>query len=115
MDELRGRNVGTSGISWTTDPINIYQYSSLTIKIDLRTNGGFESQDRVIAEYRIDGGSWSGLGSLYGSALNNLDQTYTFNLPSTGRTLRIRILVSNNSSSEYIYLDNIHVEGTLDL
>lgn len=115
MDELRGRNVGTSGISWTTDPINIYQYSSLTIKIDLRTNGGFESQDRVIAEYRIDGGSWSGLGSLYGSALNNLDQTYTFNLPSTGRTLRIRILVSNNSNSEYIYLDNIHVEGTLDL
>src|SRR5690606_2456876 len=48
-------------------------------------------------------------------ALNGLNLNYSANLSLSGHTLQIRLLMFNNDSNESFYIDNVRVEGTLDL
>src|SRR5690606_2350125 len=110
---LRATNLGGERI-WYTNPINIYGYTAVSFGMDISTSGTFESSDQIIGEYRIDGGSWVEFGRVSGSALNGLNLNYSANLSLSGRTLQIRLIMYNNYF-EYFYIDNVRVEGTLDL
>src|SRR5690606_4598657 len=50
---LRGTYLGSGG-TWTTNPINIYGYTSVSFGMDISTSGTFESSDHIIGEYSID-------------------------------------------------------------
>src|SRR5690606_8596895 len=93
---------------------NIYGYTSVSFGMDISTSGTFESSDHIIGEYSIDGGSWVEFGRVSDQALNGLNLNYSANLSLSGRTLQIRLRMYNNLL-EYFYIDNVRVEGTLDL
>src|SRR5690606_40492380 len=101
--------------TWSTSSINIYGYTSVSFGMDISTTGTFEPEDHMIGEYRLDGGSWVEFGIVAGSTLNGLSLNYSANLSLNGHTLHIRLRMFNNSSNEYFYIDNVRVEGTLDL
>src|SRR5690606_10081990 len=89
--QRRGRNVGTTGRTWQTESINIHGYTSVSCSLNVRTNGSFEYGDYIIGEYRADGGSWEEFLDVSRSSLNNLNGTYTENIPPNTRTLEIRV------------------------
>ncbi|WP_226789822.1 PA14 domain-containing protein [Flagellimonas hadalis] len=116
---VRGRDLDAES-TWQTGPINIYGYTSVSFSLDayVNTASNFEQgSDYFIGEYRVDGGSWTQFENASGdsSPSDPLGPSYTVNLASTGSTLEIRARMFNNSTNEHYYIDNVEVEGTLDL
>jgi len=116
---LRGRNLDAES-TWQTDPINIYGYTAVSFSMDVsvaQANRFEQGSDYFIGEYRVDGGSWVQFENASGdsSPYDPLDPNYTINLPTTGSTLEIRVRMYNNQNNEIYYVDNVTVEGTLDL
>ncbi|WP_318343973.1 PA14 domain-containing protein [Flagellimonas baculiformis] len=117
---IRGRNLDAES-TWQTNPINIYGYSSVSFSMDVAVNNAsnFEQgSDYFIGEYRIDGsGPWTQFENASGdsSPSDPLDPSYTVNLPTIGSTLQIRVRLFNNETNEQYFIDNVVVEGTLDL
>lgn len=110
----------TEGV-WQTNPINIYGYDSVSFSMDVATQNDtsqFEAgTDYFIGEYRTDGGAWVEFENASGDSNPSdlLNSSYTVNLPSTGSTLEIRVRFYNTAGNEYYYIDNILVQGTLNL
>ncbi|MEQ5792181.1 hypothetical protein J4E06_14030 [Muricauda sp. NFXS6] len=119
-NRLEANNLPSEGI-WQTSPINIYGYQSVNFSLDVATQAQtqqFEAgTDYFIGEYRVDGGSWIEFENASGDSnpSDPLNSSYTVNLPTTGSTLEIRIRFYNTAGNEYYYIDNIDVQGTLDL
>ncbi|WP_421801115.1 PA14 domain-containing protein [Flagellimonas sp.] len=119
-NRIEANNLGTEGI-WQTNPINIYGYESVNFSLDVATQAQtqqFEAgTDYFIGEYRIDSGSWTEFENASGDSnpSDPLNSSYTVNLPTTGSTLEIRIRFYNTAGNEYYYIDNIDVQGTLNL
>lgn len=116
---VRGRDLDTES-RWQTNPINIYGYTSVSFSLDAYVNiaSNFEQgSDYFIGEYRVDGGSWTQFENASGdsSPSDPLGPSYTVSLPSTGSTLEIRARMFNNSTNEHYFIDNVEIEGTLDL
>ncbi|NDV15636.1 hypothetical protein GO009_06315 [Muricauda sp. TY007] len=113
---LEGKNLGTESI-FQTGPINIYGYTAVDFSMNATVfqANRFENSDYFIGEYRIDGGSWVKFEDASGATSDPLDTSYTVNLPSTGSTLEIRVRMYNDSGNERYYLDNLTVNGVLDL
>lgn len=116
-NQLRGGNVGSGGRTWSTSPINIYGYTSVRISFNVSVGdrSRMESSDYFRAQYRIDNGSWRTIVDASGSNSDRLDASYTENLPYGGGILEIRVIMRNNANDEIYYLDNVLVQGTLDL
>ena len=110
----------TEGV-WQTNSINIYGYDSVSFSLDVATQNDtsqFEAgTDYLIGEYRIDSGAWVEFENASGDSnpSDPLDASYTVNLPSTGSTLQIRVHFYNTAGNEYYYIDNVLVQGTLNL
>nr|WP_288932431.1 PA14 domain-containing protein [uncultured Allomuricauda sp.] len=119
-NRIEANNLGTEGI-WRTNPINIYGYESVNFSLDVATQAQtqqFEAgTDYFIGEYRIDSGSWTEFENASGDSnpSDPLNSSYTVNLPTAGSTLEIRIRFYNTAGNEYYYIDNIDVQGTLNL
>ncbi|MBA4745836.1 MAG: hypothetical protein H2058_11320 [Muricauda sp.] len=116
-NELRANNLDGEGV-WQTDPINIYGYTEVSFSMATWVNNGGDMdwwEDYFIGQYRLDGGSWVEFVSVSGATSDPLDTSYTVNLPSTGSTLEIRVRMYNDSGNEYYYIDDVIVEGNLDL
>lgn len=119
-NRIEANNLGTEGI-WQTNPINIYGYESVNFSLDVATQAQtqqFEAgTDYFIGEYRIDSGSWTEFENASGDSnpSDPLNSSYTVNLPATGSILEIRIRFYNTAGNEYYYIDNIDVQGTLNL
>lgn len=113
---LEGKNLDTESI-FQTGPINIYGYTAVGFSMNAAVfqANRFENSDYFIGEYRIDGGSWVKFEDASGATSDPLDTSYTVNLPSTGSTLEIRVRMYNDSGNERYYLDNLTVNGVLDL
>lgn len=97
--------------------IDISGYTQISLSITLRAydegGGGFEcdglcnSEDRLTAQYEVDGGGWVTFAEMCGvdanySALECID------VPN-GSILQIRVLAGNQSNDENYYFDNINV------
>ncbi|TNF48914.1 MAG: hypothetical protein EP305_04075, partial [Bacteroidetes bacterium] len=100
-----------------TELINISGYTEISLSITLRAydtgSGGFEcdgncnSEDRLSAQYKVDGGSWTEFAQMCG--VNSLySATDCINIPN-GNNLQIRILGGNQADQENYYFDNISV------
>ncbi len=119
-NRLEANNLPSEGI-WQTSSINIYGYQSVNFSLDVATQAQtqqFEAgTDYFIGEYRVDGGSWIEFENASGDSnpSDPLNSSYTVNLPTTGSTLEIRIRFYNTAGNEYYYIDNIDVQGTLNL
>ncbi|MDF0716841.1 PA14 domain-containing protein [Muricauda sp. 334s03] len=119
-NRIEANDLGTES-TWQTDPINIYKYTDVSFSLDVDTQADtsqFEQgTDYFIGEYRIDGGSWVQFENASGdsSPYDPLNSSYTVNLATTGSTLEIRVRFYNTASNEYYYIDNVAVQGTLDL
>jgi hypothetical protein len=100
-----------------TENIDISSYTQISISITLRAydegGGGFEcdglcnSEDRLTAQYELDGGGWVDFASMYGVDAN-YSSLECIDVPN-GNNLQIRVLVGNQSNDENYYFDNINV------
>lgn len=100
-----------------TENIDISSYSEISISISLRAydegGGGFEcdglcnSEDKLTAQYEIDGGGWVDFASMCGVDAN-YSSLECIDVPN-GNNLQIRVLVGNQSNDENYYFDNINV------
>ncbi|USD23999.1 PA14 domain-containing protein [Flagellimonas marinaquae] len=119
-NRIEANNLNAEGI-WQTNPININGYESVNFSFDVATQTQthqFEAgTDYFIGEYRVDGGSWIEFENASGDSNPSdlLNPNYTVNLATSGSILEIRVRFYNTAGNEYYYIDNIVVEGTLNL
>ncbi|MCA0958151.1 hypothetical protein LCL86_03790 [Muricauda ruestringensis] len=119
-NRIEANNLNAEGI-WQTNPININGYESVNFSFDVATQAQthqFEAgTDYFIGEYRVDGGSWIEFENASGDSNPSdlLNPNYTVNLATSGSILEIRVRFYNTAGNEYYYIDNIVVEGTLNL
>lgn len=112
-----GGGGGDNDNIFITENIDISSYTQISISITLRAydegGEGFEcdglcnSEDRLTAQYEVDGGGWVTFAEMCGvdanySALECID------VPN-GNTLQIKVLAGNQSNDENYYFDNINV------
>ena len=86
-------------------------------------NGGYETDDEVLVEARIDGGSWQSVLTFEGNGSKELAQVSTGDqlkgafrdfigsVSGTGDVLDLRITLSFNAGSEEAAVDNIRITG----
>lgn len=119
-NRIEANNLNAEGI-WQTNPININGYESVNFSFDVATQAQthqFEAgTDYFIGEYRVDGGSWIEFENASGDSNPSdlLNPNYTVNLATSGSILEIRVRFYNTAGNEYYYIDNIVVEGSLNL
>ncbi|MEP5105222.1 MAG: LamG-like jellyroll fold domain-containing protein, partial [Ekhidna sp.] len=110
-------------VTWTSEDIDVSNYTDLNISLDIFENGNQESsgqwRDFVNAYYELRDENnvvtESGLlnnGSQFGDF--TYEQAFLSNLNSDGvdSILVIRVEIHSTSSSEHHYIDNISVNGT---
>ncbi|MBI5848187.1 MAG: DUF11 domain-containing protein [Nitrospirae bacterium] len=92
---------------------NVAGATSVTISF-LPTNraGGAGSGEAVVADYSVDGGGYTTLGTFDGGTAgwSGITQTYTLS-PFTGNfiTLRFRATGAWNNNNDEIYIDNVNI------
>ncbi len=135
--------VGNSGGSTATldlNPLNVAGYSGITISLYLAVGRSgvqtqWETDDFIKIQVNLDGGGFTTIGQFVGDAafggylrqdadlngvsdgggsfLTNDFAKYTFNVPTTGSTLTVRILLEGHDGSEEFAFDHIEVSGIL--
>jgi gliding motility-associated-like protein len=112
--------------TWVTNEIDIDGYCNVGISIEYGSIGTFEcsaggphlgctgdvaidnGHDQIIFEYSINGGGWTQFGYICGGG----NGTATVGMLS-GNTIRVRVTLSNKSTAETYWFDNVTVSGTL--
>ncbi|WP_206513158.1 PA14 domain-containing protein [Flagellimonas marinaquae] len=112
---LRARNLDAEG-TWETSTINISGYDVISISMDTWVDDEDEmdnSNDYLIGEYRVDGGSWQQFVNASGSDSDPLAPSYSFTISATGNSsLEVRVRMDNDNNDEQYFIDNVLVEGT---
>lgn len=100
-----------------TQSIDISGYTQISLSITLRAfdegGGGFEcdglcnSEDRLTAQYEVDGNGWVTFAEMCGVNAN-YNALECIDVPN-GNLLQIRVLAGNQSNDENYYFDNINV------
>lgn len=114
-NRLRGRNLDAEG-TWETSAINISGYDVISFSMDTWVDDEDEmdnSNDYLIGEYRVDGGSWQQFVNASGSDSDPLAPSYSFTISATGNSsLEVRVRMDNDNNDEQYFIDNVLVEGT---
>jgi hypothetical protein len=112
---LRARNLDAEG-TWETSTINISGYDVISFSMDTWVDDEDEmdnSNDYLIGEYRMDGGSWQQFVNASGSDSDPLAPSYSFTISATGNSsLEVRVRMDNDNNDEQYFIDNVLVEGT---
>lgn len=112
---LRARNLDAEG-TWETSTINISGYDVISFSMDTWVDDEDEmdnSNDYLIGEYRVDGGSWQQFVNASGSDSDPLAPSYSFTISATGNSsLEVRVRMDNDNNDEQYFIDNVLVEGT---
>jgi Putative Ig domain len=136
---------GAAGDVTTKNNITITDYTGLQVIVALADTRypvlRVEAEDGILIQYSLDGGAYTTCGAFYGDhidsnlgqwrldsdldgtstdmdsgiILSNLLTDYTFNIPGTGDSLKIKILVNQSDGYEEICFDNIRVTGDVAL
>lgn len=102
----------TDGVAiWQSPSINIVGYTDVSFSFDAFTSGNNDTSDTFLAQYRIDGGSWT--NAVTNGNLNNDFNLVVSQTGLSGSTLEIRIQIDNDSDNEITTFDNILVVGTV--
>ncbi len=120
----------------TLNSIDVSSYTNLQIKILVAGNNNsgsaYEQEEYLRIQYAYDGGSFTTLaqfiaanvnddymsedadadGTAEGPALSPAFAEFTYNIPSSGSSLQIRIMGSADQANEEFGFDNIRVSGT---
>ena len=97
---------------WLSPTIDIEGYTNVSISISASEWGWLEVDDGMDFEYRINSGVWNSFdnnGSLYGNFTSSLASSSSI----IGNTLEVRVKFINNSSSEYLRIDNVIITGEI--
>ena len=92
--------------------ISITDYVNITLSVAATEVGNMEVDDVIESEYRIDGGVWTAFAS-NGLLAGNFSSAAIYQDGLSGNTLEIRVKMQNNSSSEYLRIDDIIVTGDI--
>ena len=95
---------------WLTPTINISNFVNISISLDASEWGSLEVSDVLESEYRIDGGAWTTFTN-NGSLAGNFSSATVSQSGLSGNTLEVRVKFENNSSNEYLRIDNVVVTG----
>ncbi|MCZ4694443.1 choice-of-anchor L domain-containing protein [Ancylomarina euxinus] len=107
---LAGTNVSGSR-KWVTDKIDISNYHDLKCSIDIGSWGNkLDNTDYLAIYYSVDGRGDVEF-SVNGNQNNDISaQTACSNIPE-GDELTIKVVMSNDQTTEHYYVDNIVVSG----
>ena len=97
---------------WLSPSIPITNYVNVSISVAATELGSMEVDDVIETEYRIDGGAWTTFAS-NGSLGGNFTSAAVYQDGLSGNTLEIRVKMENNSSAEYLRIDDIIVTGDI--
>ncbi len=131
--ELEARDLGGESI-WYSDTVDINGYTNVTFSFDLREEGDIENSDYVNVEYSTNNGATytrvvrqpyqftytgdtilSGGNYIYDDADFSTAANNTINVSESGlsgSSFILKITLRNNSSSEYMMVDNVSIQGT---
>ncbi len=94
---------------WISPSINVSNYDSLSLTIDLLEVGGMEASDSILVYYQIDGGV-----EIEIKTINDDFTSYTLTdtaISDTGSELHIVVYGVNGATDEKHRIDNIIVKG----
>ncbi|UZR99265.1 choice-of-anchor L domain-containing protein [Chondrinema litorale] len=104
---FRGSDVDDEAV-WTSETIDISNYSNVTISILLGEEGTQEGSDYIRAYYRLNGGA----EQRFANETNDFTSTTATINGLSGNTLQVIIKIDNNDDNEHHYFDDVLVEGT---
>nr|HPJ03190.1 hypothetical protein [Candidatus Limiplasma sp.] len=119
----------------TLDAIDVsgYRYLKVSLLVAAKDSSGavYEATEYLKVQYAFDGGAYTSLaqyiseinseylsedsdadGTIDGGQVTHAFQEYTYNIPSFGDSLQIRIACNSNSGNEEMGFDNIRISGT---
>jgi len=99
-------------VYWLSPVLDIQEYDNVSISFNATESGFHEFNDVIESEYRLDGGLWTYF-SVNGQLNDDFPPKVVSQSSLNGNTLEFRIKFANNSTSEYLRVDDIKVEGVL--
>jgi hypothetical protein len=93
-----------------TYPIDISQYRNVSLSVELTESGNLSSSDRIQTMYSIDGGAFQYF-TTNGNRADDFTSATASQTNLSGKTIVIKLIAENNSSSEYYRIDNLLIEG----
>ena len=103
QEEIHGINSG--------NPIEIQNYTDVAITMDISGSTNLDPSDYIFVQYSLDGSNWTNF-STNGQVYDDFTATQASQTGINGTNLWLQIICRNNNS-EYHYIDNISVTGTL--
>ena len=106
---LQGFNLGALR-TWSTGPININGYSSISIYMNIGEDGTAESDDIITCQYSYDNSTWTTLTN--GSQSGQFTTASPFASGLSGTSLYLRVQIDNDGSGsgdETHWLDNVQI------
>jgi len=106
-------------VIWQSESIDISAYSGATFSLYASESGSMETSDYFDVYYKIDNGdfilipNWDGLGSVNHTLIDDFTSTTITKSVPSGYSLVIKVLMANNTSSEYHRFDDVMVFGDM--
>ncbi len=110
-NRLEARETDCDALFYSND-INISNYYNVSISIDLAELGNLSASDRIQVLYSIDGGTYINFAT-NGNRADDFTSAVATQTGLSGNTVKIKIIATNNGSSDYYHVDNILVRGNL--
>jgi len=105
---------------WLSENIDISTYSSVIFSLDASEDGTMEESDYFDVYYKVDAGdftlipNWNSLGSVDHTLIDDFTSTTVTQTINSGSTLVIKVIMNNNTSTEYLKLDNVFVKANME-
>lgn len=114
-NRLEARDVD-GPVIWQSESIDMPDGSDLFISLLASESGSMETSDYFDVYYKIDDGSfiripnWQGYGSGEHTLVGDFSSKLITQSTGPGDSLRIKVVMNNDSSFEYLRLDDVSVE-----
>ncbi|MDX2003591.1 MAG: DUF2341 domain-containing protein [Chitinophagales bacterium] len=110
-NRMEGRGTNCNAV-WYSVPIDISNYSTISLSAALSESGSLESDDYIRIRYQIDGGPWNNF-STNGNLYDDFTSATASQNNLSGRILVLSFIANNDATDEYYRVDNITATGTL--
>ncbi|MCR9153930.1 MAG: T9SS type A sorting domain-containing protein [Bacteroidetes bacterium] len=108
-ERFEGRDLDGEAI-WYSPWINSSAFKAVGFSLLASELGSLEGSDYLLTEFSLDNQVWQ-QAQIYGSLSDDFDNLEISHFGISADSLRIRIRMRNNASTEYIRFDSIHVFG----
>ncbi|MGB0980204.1 MAG: hypothetical protein ACPGVV_12455, partial [Croceimicrobium sp.] len=108
-ERFEGRDLDGEAI-WYSPWINSSAFKAVGFSLQASELGSLEGSDYLLTEFSLDNQVWQ-QAQIHGSLSDDFDNLEISHFGISADSLRIRIRMRNNASTEYIRFDSIHVFG----